>query len=102
MIKTKDSTSLSVYMHRWCGASCLNLSFQLEDAEYGMQVAIKARKGVELEAQELQSQVDELTKAKHEVRSYFSNVSTDYLVMFYVTLDKSIDSNDSRKNLICQ
>ena len=39
-----------------------------------MTVAIKARKGLELEVADLQSQVDLLTAAKHEVLFMFAHV----------------------------
>ena len=39
-----------------------------------MAVAIKARKGLELEVSDLQTQVDDTTRAKHEVRDLKENV----------------------------
>ena len=50
-------------------ATIKQLRNQLEDAEYATAAAIKARKGVELEVSEIQSQLDGVTKAKAEVEA---------------------------------
>lgn len=41
---------------------------QLDDAEYAVGVAVKAKKGTEMDMQELKQQLDDVTKAKQEVR----------------------------------
>ena len=42
--------------------------FQLDDTEFSLQTAVKARKKLEDEVNDLQSQVDSLCKSKKEVR----------------------------------
>ncbi len=42
--------------------------FQLEDAEFATAAAVKARKGLEMEVQELQQQLDDISKSKQEVQ----------------------------------
>ena len=43
---------------------------KLEDAEMATAAAIKARKGMEMELQDLQSQFEALSKSKQEVCSH--------------------------------
>ena len=43
------------------------MCFQLEDVEFAKAAAVKARKGVEMEVQELQQQLDDISKARQEV-----------------------------------
>jgi thymidylate synthase ThyX len=49
---------------------CL-LVLQLEDAEYATAAAVKARKAVEMELQELQHLMDMFTRSKQEVRNLY-------------------------------
>ena len=46
----------------------LLLSFQLEDAEFSAQSALKAKKKLEEDVADFQGQVDALSKSKKEVR----------------------------------
>ena len=41
---------------------------QLEDAEFATAAAVKARKGFEMEVSDVQQQLDDVTRAKQEVR----------------------------------
>lgn len=41
---------------------------QLDDAEFASSAAVKAKKRMELEMQELQQQLDDLSRAKQEVK----------------------------------
>ena len=42
---------------------------QLEDVEYALQAAVKARKSTEVELQDVQQQLDDVTRAKAEQES---------------------------------
>ena len=55
------------------------LVIQLEDAEYATAAAVKARKGVELELQEVQHQMDALSKSKQDVSSAIVLVTSKLL-----------------------
>ena len=48
--------------------SLSHVHFQLEDAEFNAQSALKARKKLEEDVTDLQNQVDSLLKSKKEVR----------------------------------
>lgn len=47
---------------------------QLEDAEYATAAAVKARKGIEIEVQEIQQQLDAVSKSKQEVEDRCMNL----------------------------
>ena len=51
--------------------------FQLEDAEYSTAAATKARRGVELEVQALQTQLDALQKSKNEADSKITDLTRE-------------------------
>ena len=46
---------------------CGNCAFQLDDAEFSSSAAIKAKKRMELEIQDLHQQIEEFSRAKQEV-----------------------------------
>ena len=46
-----------------------SLAPQLEDVEYALQAAVKARKSTEVELQDVQQQLDDVTRAKAEQES---------------------------------
>lgn len=45
----------------------VDVCVQVEDAEFAAAAAVKARKGVELELQDVQKQLEDMTKIKQEV-----------------------------------
>ena len=55
------------------------LSCQLEDAEMATAAAIKARKGMEMELQDLQTQFEALSKSKQEVDVVYVYVCVNLL-----------------------
>ena len=73
--------------------------FQLDDTEFSLQTAVKARKKLEDEVNDLQSQVDSLCKSKKEVRflplrlpSMCSPVPLSLLLCLFVCLVLSLGS----------
>jgi len=57
---------------------------QLEDAELATAAAVKARKAMELELQDLQSQFDAVSKAKQEVCPASSKLLVNHAVHMYI------------------
>ena len=62
------------------------LCFQVEDAEFAVAAAVKARKGVELELQDVQKQLEDMTKTKQEVKTHLAFDVALLGIVFLLTL----------------